>query len=388
MAQRRRRAGLRDGGRRGRNQWGPVAGAPHVPAAAGPSLAPRRRRKWPWIVLALLLVALVPVGYFGYPLVSTMFAISKSGGGLDPNAGGNAPTTTLAPQGTVMVLLMGSDERHDKSGNIVSGDIAHSDTMILAAVDTDHKAVRMLSVPRDLLVTIPGYGPGHRINEAYTLGEGKHVVGGGPALAVKTMEQLVGIRIPYYAVITFDGFRQGVDTVGGVTIDVQRPITDHDYPGEHYDYVPVYVPAGRQLMNGERALQYVRSRHDDPIGDFGRNVRQQHFLTALSSKLLRPERFGQINQFLDIIKANLRTNLSPPEMIALGNSLVGGGKLKTQTYAVGPNFARDPTPHEFALYGAVLIPNKSAIDQLVQAFLHGDPAPTGTAPGSSGTVGG
>ncbi|MGI8607687.1 MAG: LCP family protein [Candidatus Dormibacteria bacterium] len=336
-------------------------------------------------MLAVLLLALVPAGYFGYPLVSTLFAISRAGSGVNTDAGGNAPNTTVAPQGTVMVLLMGSDERHDKSGNIVSGDIAHSDTMILAAVDTDHKVVRMLSVPRDLLVTIPGYGPNHRINEAYTIGEGKHVAGGGPSLAVKTMEQLTGIRIPYYAVITFDGFRQGVDAVNGVTIDVQRPITDHDYPGEHYDYVPVYVPAGRQLMNGERSLEYVRSRHDDPIGDFGRNVRQQHFLAALSAKVLRPERFGQFTQFLDIVKSNLRTNLSPAQMLQLGNTLIGG--LKTQTYAVGPNFAHDPTPRQYALYGAVLIPDKAAVDQLVQAFLHGDPAPTGNAAGPSPAAG-
>jgi LCP family protein required for cell wall assembly len=339
------------------------------------------------VLLAVLLVALLPVGYYGYGLISTLFAVSSHGAGIDPNADSNAPQTTVAPQGTVMVLLMGSDERHDKNGNIVSGDVAHSDTMILAAIDTDHKAVRMLSVPRDLLVTIPGYGPGHRINEAYTLGEVHHLVGGGPALAVRTMEQLTGVTIPYYAVITFDGFRQGVDAVGGVTIDVQRPITDHDYPGDHYDYVPVYVPAGRQLMNGESSLEYVRSRHDDPIGDFGRNVRQQHFLTALSAKLLKPERIGQFTQFLDIIKSNLRTNLSPAEMLALGNSLVGGGRLKTQTYAVGPNFAGDPTPAQYARYGAVLIPRTAAINQLVQAFLNGTTAPTGT-PASPGTAGG
>jgi LCP family protein required for cell wall assembly len=385
MAQRRRRAGLRDGGRRGKNQWGPRPAAALEPTVGGPGT--RRRRRWPWVLLALLLLALLPVGYYGYGLVSTMFAISRTGGPVDTSTGVSGPTTA-APKGTLMVLLMGSDERHDKNGNIVSGDVAHSDTMILAAVDTDRKEVRMLSVPRDLLVTIPGFGPGHRINEAYTLGEGKHLVGGGPALAVRTMEQLTGIKIPYYAVITFDGFRQGVDAVGGVVIDVQRPITDHDYPGDHYDYVPVYVAAGRQVMSGEVALEYVRSRHDDPVGDFGRNVRQQHFLAALSTKVLRPERIGQFTQFLDIIKSNLRTNLSPGEMLALGNSLIGGGKLKTQSYAVGPNFTRDPTPREYAEYGAVLFPNKSAINDLVQAFLRGDPAPGGTAPSPTGTSGG
>jgi LCP family protein required for cell wall assembly len=342
----------------------------------------RRHRRWPWILLAVLLVALLPVGYYGYRVAGTLTTISRSG--TDPNAGPDqVPNLGVAPRGTVTVLLMGSDERHDASGNIVSGDVAHADTMILAAIDTDKKSVRMLSVPRDLLVTIPGYGPGHRINEAYTLGEAKHLQGGGPGLAVRTMEQLVGIKIPYYAVVTFDGFRQGVDAVGGVTIDVERPITDHDYPGDHYEYIPVYVPAGRQLMNGQAGLQYVRSRHDDPLGDFGRNQRQQHFLNALSARVLKPARIAQFGQFLDIIKSNLRTNLSPAEMLGLGNAMVTGGKPRLQSYAVGPNFVRSPTPREAALYGAVLIPNQKAVNSLVQAFLRGDPPPGGATPSPS-----
>ncbi|MFN2465980.1 MAG: LCP family protein [Candidatus Dormibacteria bacterium] len=336
------------------------------------------------MLLALLLVALVPVGYFGYQLTSAALFVNK-----DTVAPGNAAIqapsgAVAAPHGTVTVLLMGSDERHDKNGNVVAGDVPHSDTMILAAIDTDHKSVRTMSVPRDLLVTIPGYGAGHRINEAYTLGESNHLPGGGPALAVRTMEELIGVQIPYYAVVTFDGFRQGVDAVAGVTIDVERPITDHDYPGDHYDLIPVYVPAGRQLLNGEQALWYVRSRHDDPLSDFGRNIRQQHFLTALSGKVLKPDRISQFGQFLDILKNNLRTNLSPTEMLALGNAMVSTSRPRIQTYAIGPNFVHDPTPRQSALYGAVLIPNKPAIDSLVRAFLRGDPPPGTATPSPSG----
>jgi len=326
----------------------------------------------------VLLLALAPVGYYGYKVMSTLNTISS---GVNPNEGANVPANLgSAPQGTVTILLMGSDERRDPDGKLTAGEIPHSDTMILAAVDTDHKTVRVLSVPRDLLVTIPGFGPGHRINEAYTLGETRHLQGGGPALAVKTMEQLTGVRIQYYAVVTFDGFRQGVEAVGGVTVDVERPITDHDYPGEHNDFMPIYVPAGRQLLDGQQALQYVRSRHDDPTGDFGRNQRQQHFLTALTSKALKPARIGQFTQFLDIIKGNLRTNLSPAEILGLGNSLVTGGKPKIQPYAVGPNLVREPTSREYALYGAVLIPNTRAINEMVKAFLKGDPAPAAASP--------
>ena len=381
MAQRRRRAGLRDGRARRGNSWGPKPAA--SPLEGGPGGPRRPRRAWPWVLLAVLLVALVPAAYVGYNLAATAFTISRSD--PVPNPGGAAPPgVSLAPQGTVTVLLMGSDERRDSHGNIVSGDVPHSDTMILAAIDTDHHAVRLLSIPRDLLVSIPGYGAGHRVNEAYTIGETQHLQGGGAGLAVRTVEQLTGVRIPYYAVITFDGFRQGVDAVGGVTIDVERPITDHDYPGDHYEYIPVYIPAGRQLMSGEQGLEYVRSRHDDPLSDFGRNQRQQHFLNALSAKVLKPERIGQFTQFLDIIKSNMRTNLSPAEMLALGNSMVVGGRPKLQSYAIGPNQVRDPTGREAALYGAVLIPRKAAVDALIKAFLGGEPAPGGSSSASPG----
>jgi anionic cell wall polymer biosynthesis LytR-Cps2A-Psr (LCP) family protein len=180
-------------------------------------------------------------------------------------------------------------------------------------------------------------------------------------------------------VTTFDGFRQAVDAVDGVVIDVARPITDHDYPNEGEGFMPVYIPAGRQLMHGEQALEYVRSRHDDPIGDFGRNQRQQAFLKAMMAKLLQPQRIGQFNQFLDIAKASLRTNLSPDQIISLGTSLLAGAG-HVQGYAVGPNYTRDPTTSEFAAYVAVLIPNRTAIARLVKTFVDGTPPPAEPTP--------
>jgi LCP family protein required for cell wall assembly len=324
-----------------------------------------------WIVLAVLVALLAPVGYVVYSLASTLCAVSTCSGsgnaGL-PDAGG------VSIGGTVYVLVMGSDERHDANGKIVSGDVPHSDTMILLALDTDHHAARMLSVPRDLLVSIPGYGPGHRINEAYTLGTVDHLPGGGAALAVRTMEQLTGINVPFYAVTTFDGFRQVVDAVGGVQIDADRPITDHQYPGQGNDYMPIYIPAGLQLMDGARALEFVRSRHDDPLSDFGRNQRQQKLMRALSQKLLQPERLGQFNQFLDIARTNVSTNLSPAQILGLARTLAGAGR-QIKTYAVGPSYVTSPSASQQLLLGAVLIPDKARIAALVSAFQNGDPPP-------------
>ncbi|MHB8508666.1 MAG: LCP family protein [Candidatus Dormibacteria bacterium] len=373
MPEPRRRAGLRDG-RGGRGKWGPSA--PPAPGSPGPP-----RRRWSWILLGLLLVLLLPVGYVGYNLASTMLAI---GNGNHGDAASRQLSADASTRGTVYMLLLGSDERHDKSGNVVPGQVPHSDTMILAAIDTDHHTMRMLSLPRDVLVTIPGQGSGHRINEAYTIGEVKHLAGGGPVLAVRTVEKLTGIKIPFYAVTTFDGFRQTVDAVGGVPVNNDRPITDHDYPGEGYDYMPVYVPAGLQLMNGERALEYVRSRHDDPLSDFGRNQRQQKFLKALSARILRPEQLGRFTTFLDIAKVNLRTNLSPAQMLSLGRSLASAGYQKIQTYAIGREDTREPNGAELAAFGAVEIPVADRVRAVVAAFERGDPNPDQPSPSPSG----
>jgi LCP family protein required for cell wall assembly len=331
------------------------------------------------VVLFLLILLALPLGYYGYGLASTLFTVSDTSNG--PIAAVNQGDSE-APKGTTYVLLMGSDERRDSHGQALPGETPHSDTMMLIAIDTDSKKARTLSVPRDLLVTIPGFGPNHRVNEAYTLGETQKLPGGGPALAVKTMEELTGIHIPYYAVTTFEGFRQVVDAVGGVYIDVDRPLTDHDYPGQGSDYMPIYIPAGRQAMDGEKALEYVRSRHDDPLSDFGRNQRQQKLINALSRKMLQPERAGQFNQFMDIAKANVRTNLSPAQILGLGQTMVSLGKGNIQGYAVGPGYVHEPTAAQAATLGAVLVPDRAAVAKLVQAFKAGTPAPESPAPGA------
>jgi LCP family protein required for cell wall assembly len=333
------------------------------------------------VLLVILLLLAIPVGFFGYNIASTLCTISAncSGGGGTAGAIPNN-NSGVTVSGTIFVLLMGSDERRDAKGNVIPGDVPHSDTMILVAADTDHKQARMLSVPRDLVATIPGYGPFHRINEAYTIGETNHLAGGGPALAVKTMEQLTGINIPYYAVTTFDGFRETVNAVGGVNINVDRPISDHDYPGQGADYMPVYVPAGPQLLDGEKALEFVRSRHDDPLSDFGRNQRQQKFISAVSRKLLQPQRLTQFSTFMDIVKRNVRTNLSPGQLLAMGQSMASLSKNKIQAYGVGPEYVSAPTSGQYAALGAVLVPNKAAIAKLVSAFTRGDPPPNQGTP--------
>ncbi|MBK5225822.1 MAG: LCP family protein, partial [Thermoleophilia bacterium] len=168
----------------------------------------------------------------------------------------------------VNILFLGSDQR--------PGENARADTIMLMRVNGQKKTISQLSIPRDTLVDIPGYGDEDKINSAY--------VWGGPALMAKTVEGLTGLPIHHYVELDFSGFPAIVDTLGGVDIDVPKTI-DSQYP-QGLDWTQVHFDAGPQHMSGERALVYVRVRYSDD--DFQRMGRQQQFVEALQKKASNP----------------------------------------------------------------------------------------------------
>jgi polyisoprenyl-teichoic acid--peptidoglycan teichoic acid transferase len=177
------------------------------------------------------------------------------------------------------ILLLGIDQRDDERE--VGTDPGRTDTMMLLRIDPRAKSAGLISFPRDLWVDIPTVGPG-RINSAFTYGEVRQRAGGGPALAKRTVEQNFGLRVDYYALVNFHGLEQIVDTVGGIVVDVERPLKDNEYPTDDYGIERVYIPPGLQFMDGRMALKYARSRHSD--NDFGRMRRQQRVLFALRQR--------------------------------------------------------------------------------------------------------
>src|SRR5690606_15522016 len=144
------------------------------------------------------------------------------------------------------------------------------DTMIVLSVDPVAKTAGMISVPRDLWAVIPGFTP-NKINTAYYFGELYKIPGGGPELAMRTVEQTIGVPIDYYAVIDFDSFVKFIDLIGGVKVDVQSAITV-DPVGS--DTNPKNLKPGVQVLPGAVALAYARERHVEG-GDFSRSERQQ-----------------------------------------------------------------------------------------------------------------
>ncbi len=186
-----------------------------------------------------------------------------------------APTHSSAPA-PVTVLLLGADRR---PGEEVT---PRSDAVLVARIDPARERVALLSLPRDLWVAIPGHGY-NRLNAAYLWGERDGPPGGGLALARATVSNALGIAIDYAVVADFRGFAGIIDALGGISVDVPRPLVDHQFPTADYRVTTVRFAAGRQRMDGTTALYYARIRHPD--SDFERGLRQQAVLVAIAERL-------------------------------------------------------------------------------------------------------
>jgi LCP family protein required for cell wall assembly len=221
------------------------------------------------------------------------FIVQESGNGekvIVPAATGTAAPTAIPDwngKDRITLLLLGVDQRETEA--------SRSDTMILVNIDPVTKSASMMSIPRDLKVIVPGYGV-HKINAAYAFGDADQVPGGGPGLAMRTIEANFGIKVDYYATVNFAGFTKIIDTIGGLTLDVPYPIKDDAYPGAGNNYIRVFFKAGWQHMNGTQALEYARTRHDD--GDDRRSARQQQVLLALRQQAIS---FDLISKAPDLI---------------------------------------------------------------------------------------
>jgi polyisoprenyl-teichoic acid--peptidoglycan teichoic acid transferase len=179
---------------------------------------------------------------------------------------------------TFNILLLGLDYDDD---NPQRQGPSRSDTMVLVSIDPVHKTAGMISIPRDLWVDIPGFDY-NKINTAYFLGEANQLPGGGPALAAKTVEQLLGVPVQYYAVVSFDAFAKFVDEVGG--IDVLSPYHFWIYPmGQE----AMYLQEKAYHLDGQQALAYARNRHTRG-GDVARSERTQQVLLAIRDRVLDP----------------------------------------------------------------------------------------------------
>ena len=224
----------------------------------------------------------------------------------------------------VNILLVGVDKREDE-------EFSRTDTIILASIDPASKTVGILSIPRDLRVTIPGHGA-QKINAAYAIGEVEKLPGGGIKLLQRTIYQNFGVNVHYYASVDFRGFEKIVDTFGGVNVDVPYPIKDDEYPTETLGYTGIYFGVGLQHLDGKTALRYARTRHAD--GDFGRSRRQQQVILALRQQALSRDLPSKFWQLLDVLGGSVRTDLSVDQAAALTRLGQGIPREDIKTYSL------------------------------------------------------
>ena len=271
--------------------------------------------------------------------------------------------------GRVTILLMGIDAR-DK----LQEGASRTDVLTLVTIDPISKTAAMLSIPRDLYVPLPGYNESQRINTAYYWGEVNDLPGGGPGFAEKTITDNFGVPVQRYAVIDFEGFKQIVDAVDGVEIDVPQEIVDYAYPTPDYGTEVLQIPAGRIHMDGELALKYVRTRHGD--SDFGRLQRQQQVMLAIRDKALSIGSIDKVPEVLNAVGDSLATDLTLPEIVSLAKKWGQIPRDSIHTYRIDETMIQ---PYITPQGGQVLQPDWDKIAAVVAQFLGEAPTTPQTA---------
>lgn len=206
----------------------------------------------------------------------------------------------------IHILLIGGDSNYAPDMN--------TDTLIVAVINRKTDQVSLLSIPRDLWVYIPTHGYG-RINTAHRIGARTKYEGYGPGLLMRTIEENLGIPIDDWVRISYDGFRNIVDEMGGVDLVVPCPVNLRYQAPTSSEQQELVLEPGVHHLDGDTALRYVRTRRGDT--DFGRSARQQQFLKSVWAQMMTPDIIPKIPALWSGLKDNFQTNLKLGDLLAL-----------------------------------------------------------------------
>ncbi len=269
-----------------------------------PKQGPRERRRRPRVrrkgytsrTVTLLATPIVALGLFTICLLLAAVPALFS-----PREGGR-----------INLLLLGIDRRQG------TGWAYRTDTILVVTVDPVTGAAGLLSLPRDLQIAIPGHGQ-DRINTANVYGYQQNEADGGPALLKATIEANFGIPIDGYLMVDFAAFERIVDALGGIDIDVPKSLHDTRYPdprpGDPYAFKTIHFEPGWQHMDGQRALEYARSRMSTT--DFDRAKRQQLILLTLREQALSLSALPRWPLLATTVIDGVKTDVDPVELLGL-----------------------------------------------------------------------
>jgi LCP family protein required for cell wall assembly len=307
---------------------GPISQSGMVPPPVMPRKALSKKRRFPiWARVVVVILAVLLVGggtAFGYYQANFANPLGKITGQQAAQIGADGKSTNqIATTGNgigskrVNILLLGSDNDGKNAAPLAQTDI-------VITIDPQTQYVGMLSIPRDLRVVIPDQGTG-KMDAAFSFGWQGNFGGSTPlsnaaGLSIATVEKNFGIHIDHYAWVGLDGFVKVINTANGVDVDATHPIADNAYPNDvntkdHFGYKRLYVAPGPQHMNGIQALEYVRTRHADLVGDFGRSARQQQVLSQLKTKLDTPSIITKLPELANDLGDTVKTDMSIQDIV-------------------------------------------------------------------------
>ncbi|UQS85028.1 LCP family protein [Apilactobacillus apisilvae] len=256
----------------------------------------KKKHRGAWITFFIFLVLLIAGLIGAYNVYTNMQSAANKAYEPGLKKKERNVANVIAQNKPISILLLGTD-----TGALGRNDTGRTDTMILATVNPKKETIHLTSIPRDTKVTVPGDSqPFEKINAAYSIG--------GADSASQTVQNLLNVPIDFFAIVNMGGLEKMVDAVGGVT--VKPPLTFH--------YGNANVVKDKEItLNGAAALDYSRMRHQDPAGDYGRQVRQRQVLQKLVLKGMNISSLPRYKEILNSIDGKLKTDMKFDDMVAL-----------------------------------------------------------------------
>ena len=306
-----------------------------------------------WTALSLLVIILT-VGIAGFIFV--YHTLGKIGLDTEVVYEARQQLDISLPDEPENILIMGADSDLD-------GTSRRSDTIMLVRVNPQGECMSILSIPRDMIVNIPGVGK-DKINAAFAIG--------GVPLAIDTVRDLTGQPVHHFVLVDYTGFEKAVDTLGGVYVDVDRRYFNDNSNalwGEAYEPIDIYP--GYQKLNGKDALAFVRFRHTD--SDFMRIARQQYFINDAKAQSMKWGNLTKIPELTDVFASNTTSDIGRSDLLSLTKFIMGLSRDRIQQ-------SQAPVEEKAGIVSIAKPAFSQAIDQFVSpVFENPEPLMPGAA---------
>ncbi|WP_042350701.1 LCP family protein [Bacillus massiliigorillae] len=280
-----------------------------------------------WVLICLMIVVLAVACYGAYVFVKVKGALDNS----TTDIGRKGDKSELREQAVtfgkdpISILLLGIEDYTSDNKN------GRADTQIVMTLDPESNEINMITVPRDTRVDIENagkYSGIHKINAAYSYGSITDY--GAVKLQMETVEKLLDVPIDYYMTVNFDGFRDIVDALGGVTIDVKKEFWEKNF----YTNKKIEFKQGEQHLSGEEALAFVRMRKRAVDASYSRDERQRQFLEATVDQVISAGTIFKVGKITDILGKNVKTDLTASEIYDLQRRYLTSDNLSVKSIEI------------------------------------------------------